>query len=80
MAKKRSAKKNVEEEGKYMDKSCCHSFISMKLAVVALLLFLLTAWPGLNAILLSVHWGWYLGITVLLIILGCIRHSWCYTK
>jgi hypothetical protein len=68
MAKKRSDKK--EKEGEHCEGhhcTCCH--ISMKIAIIACLLFLMTVWKGLGAALLKVHWGIYLAITILLLIL-----------
>jgi hypothetical protein len=62
MAKKRSDKK--AEEGGH-----CHCrHISMKLAIIAFMLFLMTVWPALGSALLSVHWGIYLAIMILVLI------------
>jgi len=68
MAKKRSVKKVVvEEEGEcgLYENHCCKVFL-VKLASMAFILFLITVWPWLNRVLLSVHWGIYLGIALLL--------------
>jgi hypothetical protein len=67
MAKKRSVKK--VEENEHCKGHCMCCMASMKLAVVAFVLFLLTVWGGLRVMLLNIHWGIYLAITILLIIL-----------
>ena len=76
MVKKRGTKKVVEEEG---EKCCsmyghhgCKVFL-VKIASMAFLLFLMTVWGGLRTALLSVHWGIYLGIVLLLIIVAMTR-------
>ena len=67
MPKKRSEKK--VEKGEHCEGHCMCCMASMKLAVVAFVLFLLTVWPWLNTVLLGVNWGIYLALTILLIIL-----------
>jgi hypothetical protein len=67
MAKKRVVKKVEKEEHCEGHCTCCR--VSMKVAIIACLLFLMTVWKGLGAALLRVHWGIYLAITILLIIL-----------
>lgn len=67
MAKKKSDKK--VENGEHCEGHCHCCHMSMKLAVVAFVLFLLTVWGGLRVMLLNVHWGIYLALTILLIIL-----------
>ena len=42
-----------------------HDFGFVKLSVSAAVLFLMTAWPALRDLALSVHWGWYLGAMIL---------------
>jgi hypothetical protein len=69
MVKKRSEKKMVKEESCDMHKHCSCCWISMKLAVIAFVLFLLTVWPWLNRVLLSVHWGIYLAIAIVVLLL-----------
>ena len=41
-----------------------HDLGFVKFSVTAAVLFLITAWPLLRDLALSVHWGWYLGATV----------------
>lgn len=73
MAKKRSEKKVVEKEccGMYEQHGC--KIFLVKIAAMAFLLFLMTVWGGLRTALLSVHWGIYLGIVILLMIVGAAR-------
>ncbi len=40
----------------------------IKLSSMAFILFLITVWPGLHDLVMRVHWGWYLGVMVLLAI------------
>jgi hypothetical protein len=76
MAKKRGFKKeNCEFHGH------CHCKVFfMTFAAIAFLLFLLTVWPGLSLALLTIHWAWYLGLTVLLVILALSENCWCSKK
>jgi hypothetical protein len=68
MAKKKSEKKM--KEGEHCEEHCNCKWISMKLAIIAFLLFLLTVWPGLSGVLLKHNlWGIYLAIFILAIIL-----------
>jgi len=46
-----------------------HAFLLMKLAIVALVLFLITVWPGLHDLVIKAHWGWYLGAFVIFMLL-----------
>jgi hypothetical protein len=76
MAKKRSANKEVKEEccSMYGNHGC--KIFLVKIAAMAFLLFLMTIWSSLSTALLSVHWGIYLGIVIVLIIIamtGCCR-------
>lgn len=70
MAKKRVKKKVSRKPMKSMDKSCdmsnsnC-SVAMVKLASMAFILFLVTVWSAVGNALLSVHWGWYLGATII---------------
>lgn len=68
MAKKRSENKAVKGECCDMKAhNCCKVFL-IKIASMAFLLFLMTVWTGLGRALLSVHWGVYLAIVIVLII------------
>jgi hypothetical protein len=69
MVKKRRAKEEVEGEGqcRMYKNHCCEVFL-VKITTIAFLLFLMTVWNGLGVALLSVHWGIYLGITLILMI------------
>jgi hypothetical protein len=67
MAKKKSEKKM--EKGESCEEHCCCRWVSMKLAIIAFMLFLLTVWPWLNGVLLKHNlWGIYLAITILVLI------------
>ncbi len=58
---------------KSMDKgmcSChhgkCWSWLWGDLGAIAFILFLITVWPGLMSLVHRIHWGWFLGATVIL--------------
>ncbi|MEK6833597.1 MAG: hypothetical protein AABY32_06140 [Nanoarchaeota archaeon] len=74
MAKKRSVKKKVEEESCNMYENHGSKIFLIKIASMAFILFLLTVWPWLNGVLLGVHWGIYLGIVILLMIVAMTKY------
>lgn len=50
----------------------------MKLSVVTFVLFLITVWPALLTLVLKVHWGWYLAVTIIFAAICCKKkHSCC---
>lgn len=53
---------------KKFKKMDCGDVGLLKLGMVAAVLFLITVWPWLHTLVMSVHWGWYLGAMVLLLI------------
>jgi len=70
MVKKKSEKIVKEEECcTTYGNNCCRLFL-LKLGSMAFILFLITVWKGLGDALMSVHWGIYLGIFLLLIIIA----------
>jgi hypothetical protein len=80
MAKKRSTKKAVKEECcDIKTHHCCKVFL-IKIASMAFLLFLMTVWTGLGRALLSVHWGVYLAIVIVLIIIHLASGCCCKKK
>jgi hypothetical protein len=38
----------------------------IKTGSAAFILFLITVWPAFNELIMKVHWGWFLGATVIL--------------
>lgn len=81
MAKKRNTKKVVKEECCNMEGHHCGcKMFSAKIASMTFLLFLITVWTGLGRTLLNVHWGIYLGITVLLVIFHMAKGCCCKKK
>jgi len=38
----------------------------LKLASAAFILFLITVWPAAMDLVHSIHWGWFLGATIVL--------------
>jgi len=70
MPKKKSVKKkSAKKDSKNVcePNSMYHYNIGfIKLSSMAFILFLVLVWTKLGTALLSLHWGWYLGIFVLL--------------
>ena len=70
MAKKKSVKKVSKEEVARRKKRLSdrvnhldyHEFTHVKIASIGFILFILAVWPDLRNVLMSVHWGWYLGL------------------
>ena len=80
MAKKRSAKKVVKERCCDMKDHNCWQVFSVKIASMAFILFLVTVWAGLGKALLSVHWGIYLAIVIVFMVLHMITGCGCKKK
>ncbi len=78
VSKKPMAKSNMKMDSKMNSgmkcKSCWHWFWA-KLSVIAGVLFLITVWPWLNRVVMSVGWGWYLGAMILFCILHWSMHG-----
>jgi len=50
---------------KKFKKMDCGDICLIKLGIVAAVLFLITVWPWLHTLVMSIHWGWYLGAVVI---------------
>jgi hypothetical protein len=74
MAKKGVVKKVVAKEECCMHEHHSCTVFLMKIASMAFVLFLITVWPWLNRILLSVDWYVYLAIMVVLMIIHITRY------
>jgi hypothetical protein len=66
MAKKKVSKRNARSMDERVKKLDTADIALTKWSVVAVVLFLITAWPALLELVLRVHWGWYLGAAILL--------------
>ena len=86
MAKKRSMSKAKRpmmdskmnmNSGRGMHHCCRHYWHWMwaKLSVVAFVLFLITVWPWLNMVAMSVRWFWYLVAAIIFCVLHWSMHS-----
>ena len=42
-----------------------HDLKHMKLASIAFAFFLVSVWHGLGNWLMDIHWGWFLGLTII---------------
>jgi hypothetical protein len=84
IVKKKPIKKTVGRVPKkesYKKEECeCGSNIGLiKFSSMAFILFLITVWPAAGESLMKVHWGWYLGLTIILSV-GAVKahhHNWC---
>lgn len=66
--KKSSVKKTTDINAKMSeDSSCmCNCQIAwIKLTSIAFILFLITVWGGLMSLVQKIHWGWFLGATII---------------
>lgn len=71
MPKKKTVKKKPGKKVSKKEECCtsdrCHCNMGcLKLSSMAFILFLVTVWPKVGDWLVGVHWGWYLGIFVVL--------------
>ena len=77
MAKRKSkAKKSAP---KMAAKKTCgwHSEMYFtKLSAMAFILFLITVWPAAMNLAQSIHWGWFLGATIVFGFLAMRKHCW----
>ena len=66
--KKKTAKKVSDNKKETCDMNGkCHCNLGcLKLSSMAFILFLVTVWPKVGNWLTGVHWGWYLGIFIVL--------------
>lgn len=69
---KKSAKKSVKRVAKKAPAASCMNMkynacdiASLKIAVAAFVLFVLTIWPTALNLVMKVHWGWFLAIWVI---------------
>ena len=83
--RKRVVSKNFEKKNSGMACNCCGEMNCSscccgggmwwkKLSIIAFILFLVTVWSGFNDVVMSVHWGWFLGVTIILGIISHIRY------
>lgn len=79
MAKRRKAHKAMNKEVCEANSCRCYNVFA-KLSSMAFILFLVLVWPTVGEALLSVHWGWYLGIFVVLGAAAMINKCWCWKK
>lgn len=69
MVKKRSVRSSVKKVDSKRSCKCSWNGFLTKIGSMAFILFLIKVWPWLNEVLLNVHWGIYLGIVVLIMII-----------
>ena len=83
MAKRRVAKKMVEEDSCNMNGNCSCNWCVMKISAMAFILFLVTVWRyPVGNWLLGVPWWVYLIIMVVFggAGMGMKNHCWCCKK
>jgi len=57
-----------------------HDLGFTKFAVASATLFLLTVWPGFSALMLRIHWGWYLVAMIVFSLRPIIHFCKCCKK
>ena len=77
--KKKSVKRKVSAKPMMKSKWDC-SWIFAKLGAMAFILFLITVWPAAMALVHKIHWGWFLGATVVLCVIKMICYKNCSCK
>jgi hypothetical protein len=70
MVKKKSKSSASKKAMMHSDMSCCDGYFGhghgmIKLTSMAFILFLITVWPWAMQLVHSIHWGWFLGATVI---------------
>ena len=84
MAKKKGVKKSMAKKSVMMDSSMsCNcdrywgrGYGMVKLASMAFILFLITVWPAAMNLVHRIHWGWFLGATILFGAIAMKRLCW----
>lgn len=82
MVKKKSVKRKMPKK-QAMD-SCMgcdcgyfgHGYGMVKLASMAFILFLITVWPWAMQLVHQVHWGWFLGASIIFGAIAMKRMCW----
>ncbi len=64
------------KKGKEHHGFCCKMWM-MKLSLVSFVFFVLNIWPAAMDWVHSVHWGWFLGASVLFCLLA-MKHMWMH--
>lgn len=84
MVKKKPMKKKMSKNSKpmrsKMDSCCCGydwHYIWVKLSAMAFILFFIRVWPAAMSLVHRIHWGWFLGATVLFCIIFYSAHRKC---
>ena len=77
MPKKKSVKKKPVKKNVCGDSKCHCNIGLLKLSSMAFILFLVIVWPRVGSALLRPHWGWYLGIFVVLGLGALSTHKNC---
>jgi hypothetical protein len=83
MVKKKGVKKFSGLNSKEINcdtNRCGCNIMTAKLAAMAFILFLITVWPWAMQLVHRIHWGWFLGATVVLGILSMNKNCWCCKK
>ena len=88
MVKKKISRRIIEKKNFKMNCNCCGEMncsscccgggrVWGKLHLIAFVLFLVTVWNGFKDVVMGIHWGWFLGATI---IFGIIFHMRFFRK
>ena len=80
MAKRKQENKTSKKHFYEMDMNCTCGWFSLKVAVIAFTLFIVTVWPAVGNWLVGVPWWVYLIIFVVFGAGAMKKTCWCYKK
>jgi len=76
MAKKKSRDRRTAPRMSAKKKCCWFwGMFWVKLCAMAFILFVITAWPAAMNLVQSIHWGWFLGATIVFWLLAMVRYK-----
>lgn len=75
--RKRASRKEMNMPARRKYNCAWWHMLSGKLWGAAFILFLITAWPAAMDLVHSIHWGWFLGATILFSVLHFAKCKYC---
>jgi hypothetical protein len=80
MVKRKQEKKGDNKESCDMNGHCTCKWFSLKVAVIAFTLFIVTVWPAVGNWLVGVPWWIYLIIFIVFGAVAMVKGCWCCKK
>ena len=72
--KKKKVMRKVSKKERCSMNGHCKGVLFMKLSSMAVILFLISVWPAAMDLVHSIHWGWFLGATILFWLIAWNTH------